>query len=74
MGDPLAFAQLTASPLTRIGTITATLKDTDEQISIGFLAVGNLTNPNGVSHTGESYYSCGAGAGDLRISMLGGGR
>ena len=35
-------------------------------------AVGNVTNPNGVSHTGDSYYKCGSGAGDLHISMLGG--
>ena len=71
--NPLAFAQIDSITIDRAsGQITATLKDTDEQISIGFLAVGNVTNPNGVSHTGESYYSCGAGAGDLQVSMLGG--
>ena len=71
--NPLAFAQIDSITIDRAsGQITATLKDTDEQISIGFLAVGNVTNPNGVSHAGESYYNCGAGAGDLQVSMLGG--
>ena len=41
-------------------------------ITIGYLAIGNVTNPNGVSHIGNSYYQAGAGAGDLMISMLGG--
>ena len=50
--NPLAFAQIDSITIDRAsGQITATLKDTDEQISIGFLAVGNVTNPNGVSQT-----------------------
>ena len=54
------------------GKITAKVSETGENIVIGFLAMGRVTNPNGVTHEGGSYYSCGAGAGDLRISMLGG--
>lgn len=71
--NPLSFAQLDGLEIDpKSGKITGTLKDTDEVITIGFLAVGNVTNPNGVSHTGDSYYSCGTGAGDLSISLLGG--
>lgn len=54
------------------GKITGKVSETGENIVIGFLALGRVTNPNGVTHEGGSYYSCGAGAGDLRISMLGG--
>lgn len=54
------------------GKITGTVEETGETIVIGFLAMGRVTNPNGVTHEGGSYYSCGPGAGDLRVSMLGG--
>jgi flagellar hook protein FlgE len=54
------------------GRISGTTKDTDEWITIGFLAVGNVTNPNGLTHEGGFYYKAGDGAGDLQISMLGG--
>ena len=54
------------------GCITGTTKDTKEDIVIGYLAIGNVTNPNGVSHIGSSYYTAGAGAGDLNVTMLGG--
>ncbi len=53
------------------GAITGVVKDTSETITIGYLALGSVTNPNGVSHVGDSYYRCQEGAGDLRIFMLG---
>ena len=56
----------------KTGCISARTKDTKEEIVIGYLAIGNVTNPNGVSHIGNSYYTAGAGAGDLNITMLGG--
>ena len=71
--NPLAFAQIDGLEIDpKSGKISGTLKDTDQVVTIGYLAVGNVTNPNGVSHTGDSYYKCGNGAGDLQISMLGG--
>ncbi len=54
------------------GCITGNIKETGERIVVGYIAIGNLTNPNGVSHIGNSYYTAGAGAGDLNITMLGG--
>nr|WP_326127484.1 flagellar hook-basal body complex protein [uncultured Oscillibacter sp.] len=54
------------------GCISAKTKDTKESIVIGYIAIGNVSNPNGVSHIGNSYYTAGAGAGDLNVTMLGG--
>lgn len=69
----LPFASLDSISIdTKSGRISGTVKDTDTVITIGYLAVGNPTNPDGVTHEGESYYSCSDGAGDLKITMLGG--
>lgn len=67
------FAQLDSVSINpETGAITGTSKDTDELVTIGYLAIGNVTNPNGVSHTEGFYYTAGDGAGDLQVSMLGG--
>ena len=69
----LPFASLDSISIdTKSGRISGTVKDTDTVVTIGYLAVGNPTNPDGVTHEGESYYSCSDGAGDLKITMLGG--
>jgi flagellar hook protein FlgE len=70
--EELEFAQVDSITIDESGRITATLKDTDQWITIGYIAVGNVTNPNGVSHIGDSYYKADSGAGDLTISMLNG--
>ena len=54
------------------GAISGTTKDGNKLITIGYLAIGNVTNPGGVSHTDGFYYTAGDGAGDLQVSMLGG--
>ena len=56
----------------KTGCISGTTKDTKEEIVLGYIAIGSVTNPNGVSHIGSSYYTAGAGAGDLNVTMLGG--
>lgn len=67
------FAQLDSVSINaETGAITGTSKDTDELVTIGYLAIGNVTNPNGVSHTEGFYYTAGDGSGDLQVSMLGG--
>lgn len=69
----LPFAQLDSVTINaETGAITGTSKDTHEVITIGYLAIGNVTNPNGVSHKDGFYYTAGEGAGDLQVSMLGG--
>ena len=71
--NPLGFAELDGISIdSATGQISGTVKGSDEHIIFGYLAIGNVTNVNGVTHTGGSYFSCGDGAGDLTISMLGG--
>ena len=69
----MPFAQLDGISINpETGAITGTTKDTDEEITIGFLAIGNVTNPNGVTHDEGFYYTAGEGSGDLTVSLLGG--
>lgn len=69
----LAFAQMDSISInSETGAITGTCKDTDELITIGYIAIGNVTNPNGVTHSGGFYYTAAEGAGDLQVSLLGG--
>jgi flagellar hook protein FlgE len=57
---------------TKTGKISGIVKDTDEVVNIGFIAIANVTNPNGVTLESGTYYKCGEGAGDMTIAMLGG--
>ena len=55
------------------GVITATCGDLDGQvITIGCLAIGTVTNPNGVTQIGNSMYKASKGSGNLRITTAGG--
>jgi flagellar hook protein FlgE len=54
------------------GKISGICKDSDQYVTIGFIAIGNVTNPNGVTQESDTYYKAGDGAGDLKITMLGG--
>ena len=54
------------------GAITGFCKDTEQMVTLGSMAIGNVTNPDGVSHTNGFYYEAGDGAGDLTVSLLGG--
>ncbi|MCF0151357.1 MAG: flagellar hook-basal body complex protein [Firmicutes bacterium] len=71
--SPSGFLQIDGIEIdAKTGRITGTSKDTDQIITIGFIAVGNVTNPGGVEHKGDSYYSAGTGSGALTVSLLGG--
>ena len=71
--NPLPYAQMDSISFdSNTGAITGTTKDTGENVVIGYLAIGTVTNPNGVTHTGGHYFTCGPGAGDLSITLLGG--
>lgn len=55
------------------GMITASCSDVGGQIiTIGCVAVGSVTNPNGVTQIGNTYYQAGEGSGDLVVNTLGG--
>ena len=55
------------------GLIYGISNDTNEVVYIGCIAIGQVTNPNGVTQIGDSYYTAGPGSGDLTISVIGGG-
>ena len=57
----------------KTGLIYGTSNDTNEVVYIGCIAIGQVTNPNGVTQIGDSYYTAGPGSGNLTISVLGGG-
>ena len=52
------------------GIISGTVKGTSEVITIGMLAVGNVTNPNGVTQISGTKYKAGTGSGDLSITTI----
>ena len=54
------------------GMITATSDDTKETVVIGCVAIGTVTNPNGVTSMGDNYYKAGPGSGQLTIAVGGG--
>ena len=69
----LPFAQFDSISIDKTtGRISGTTKETDQWVTIGFLAIGNVTNPNGVTHDGGFYYKCSDGAGDLQVALMGG--
>ena len=57
----------------KTGMIYGTSNDTNEIVYIGCIAIGQVTNPNGVTQIGNSYYNAGPGSGDLTVSIIGGG-
>lgn len=71
--EAIPFAQLDSVSINKdTGAITGISKDTSELVTIGYLAIGNVTNPAGVTHTNGFYYQARDGAGDMQVSLLGG--
>ena len=54
------------------GLVSGTSADTKEVVVIGCVAVGIVSNPNGVTNLGNNYYSAGLGSGEMAVSVLGG--
>lgn len=72
-GNPLPFAGMDSIAIDpKTGLITGTSKDTEMVVTIGVIAMANVTNPNGVTHMGGPYYQAAGGAGDIQISLMGG--
>ena len=66
-----SFTNITVDNAT--GMITASCGDLGNQIvTIGWVAVGTVDNPNGVTQIGNSYFQAGQGSGNLVINTLGG--
>lgn len=53
------------------GKITAVTED-DQSFTVGYIAIGKVDNPAGVTHTSGPYYKAGEGAGTLSVSLIGG--
>ncbi|MBD5153965.1 MAG: flagellar hook-basal body complex protein [Oscillibacter sp.] len=53
------------------GAIISTADNGDAMI-IGYIAIGQVTAPNGVTHTGGPYYKAQEGAGELTVGIAGG--
>ncbi len=50
------------------GKVTCTNSMTDEIVTIGYIALGSVTNPAGLTHTDGPYYQATDSAGDIAIS------
>jgi len=53
------------------GRITCITKD-GQSVTVGYLALAQVDNPNGVTHTDGRYYKAMGGAGDVHLSSFGG--
>lgn len=53
------------------GKITCTNKNTKEPLTVGYIALGSVPNPNGLTHTQGPYFEAGSSSGDLTISAPG---
>lgn len=69
----IAYKRLNVDTLTidKSGLITAVTAD-DIQVVIGVIAVAKAENPNGVTHEDGRYYKALGGAGNLRLTTVGG--
>lgn len=54
------------------GQITGVSKDDGSVLTIGYIAVGQVDNPNGVTHMDGHYYQALDGAGNLHVASIAG--
>lgn len=53
------------------GKITCTNKNTKEPLTVGYIALGSVPNPNGLTHTQGPYFKASSASGDISISTPG---
>lgn len=71
--NPLPIAEFDSISIDEAsGRISGTVTETGEVVTIGYIAIGRVTNNEGLTHTDGPYFKCGDGAGDLQVAMLGG--
>lgn len=58
----------------KTGVISGMSRTTGQNVIVGCIAIGMVTNPDGVTAMSDSYYKAGQGSGDLSINLLGGAR
>ena len=72
-GTPYAMGQFQLITVDKnTGLITGVSNETKEVVTIGCVAVGMVTNPNGVTNMGDNYYRASQGSGELTVAVLGG--
>jgi flagellar hook protein FlgE len=64
--------QLESMSIDASGRITGINVKTKETVVVGYVAVASVDNASGVTHTDGPYYKALGGAGDVRVSVLGG--
>ena len=65
VGDPINYTSL---QIDENGRITCVNDDTKDPVVVGYIAIGKVENPNGLTHTQECYYTAGDAAGDISVS------
>lgn len=66
------FVQLESISISGNGALTGINKVTGETVTIGVVPVGQVENPNGVTHMGGPYYKALGGAGKVNVAAMGG--
>ncbi len=64
--------QLESMSIDASGRITGINVKTSETVVVGYVAVASVDNASGVTHLDGPYYKALGGAGDVRVSVLGG--
>lgn len=64
--------QLTSISIDKNGMISGTNSETGDPVVVGYIAIATVDNSAGVTNTGSCYYSAMGGAGNIRVSVLGG--
>ena len=72
-GSAVTIERLNVDTLTldKTGCITCVTRD-NIQVVIGYVAIGKVDSPNGVTHTNGRYYMALGGAGDVHLTTVGG--
>lgn len=72
-GNPFKRAILDSISINeKTGKISGFVQDSDEPVTIGYIALAQVTNPGGVTQLGGRYYKAGDGSGDMTVSLMGG--
>ena len=64
-------ANLESLSVNENGAIIGTA-DNGDTVVVGYIAIAQVTSPNGVTHTGGPYYKAQEGAGDVTVGVAGG--
>jgi len=58
--------------VTESGAIVGTCDTNGETVVVGYVGIGKVMAPDGVTHIGGPYYKCMEGAGEIKVGTVGG--